>query len=231
MHHHRSAVLSALISLALVGCAITPTNQQMNRDIAAAVQPLDVKVGIQQAELYATMAPSRNRGGGAAACAAVPGVGILAAAVCASVAGAVNASVDAKRFKAANDKAQPLKEALVDVQFDELMNSAVAKSLQTIPGMQVTGVSVTKTVNDQAYEQSFRASNANSVMFVTVDYHITGDFTTLNISARGMLYPRSAAARVAAGPTRSPSGGEATGAGHEETQLTAPTSSTTCNYP
>jgi hypothetical protein len=36
-------------------------------------------------------------------------------------------------------------------------------------------------------------------MFVNVDYHVSKDFSTLEVSARGIVYPRSAAARSAAG--------------------------------
>jgi hypothetical protein len=207
MYVFRRAALPALISLALVGCAHVPPTQRMTQDVAAAVQPVDVKVGIKQPELYAEFEHSAAGQAAAAGCGAIPGIGVLLAAACGGVAGAVDAKVNAERAKAADEIVRPLKDAIVDVKFDEMMSGALAKSLGGVPGMKIAVLNTTKTVEDKAYEETFRASTSNGVMFVNIDYHVSRDFSTLDISARSLIYPRSVTARTAAGlPAELPTG-------------------------
>jgi hypothetical protein len=54
-------------------------------------------------------------------------------------------------------------------------------------------------VDDKAYEEVFRASTSSAVMFVNVDYRLSSDFSTVEVSALGSVFPRSAAARTATG--------------------------------
>jgi hypothetical protein len=194
---HRAA-LSALSALALVGCA-TPLTQPLNRTVAAAAQPVEVKVGIRQPELYGAFEPSRAGQAAAAGCGAVPGLGILLAAACGAAAGAMDATINASRAKAADEVIRPLKDEIIDLKFDQAMNDAIAKALTNVQGMSFSGVVVTKETTDAKYEEALKASTAGGVMFVNVDYHMSIDLSTLQMSARALLYPRSPAARTAAG--------------------------------
>ncbi|MGM9488335.1 hypothetical protein [Ideonella sp. YS5] len=209
MHAYPRAALAALVSFALAGCAGLQPTQNMPRNVAAAVQPVDVNVGIKQPELYAAYEISNAGQAAAAGCGAIPGIGILLAAACGGAAGAIDASVNASRAKAADETIRPLKDEIVDVQFDKAMNDAVADALKNVPGMSVASVVMTKNVDPKAYDAAFQASKSNGVMFVNVDYHISKDFSTLEISARGLLYPRSESARTAAGlPAAVPAEGQ-----------------------
>lgn len=199
MHTYGRATSLALVSLALAGCAGVPLTQPLSRNVAPAIQPVELKIGVSQPELYADFELSRAGQTAGAACGAVPGLGILLAAACGGIAGAMDASINASRAKAADETIRPLKDEIVDLKFDQLMSESVSKSLRVVPGMQLADVAVTKTVNDKAYEESFRASTSNAVMFVNVDYHLSKDFSTLQVLARGLVYPRSATARTAAG--------------------------------
>lgn len=199
MYDVRRAALPALICLALTGCAGLAPTQRMTKDVAAAVQPVEVKIGIKQPELYADFEPSTAGQVAAATCGAIPGLGILLAAACGGVAGAVDASVNAERAKTADEIVRPLKDEVVDVKFDDMMSAALEQALRGVPGMKVSALAVTKTVEPKAYEESFRASTSNGVMFVNIDYRISRDFSTLEISASGQIYPRSAEARKVAG--------------------------------
>lgn len=206
----RSTALAVFISLVATGCARIPLVQPVTPQLLAAVQPVDVKLGIHQSELYAVFTPSTTGVAGAAACGAVPGIGILLAAACGGALGAVDAGINTKRAKAAEESVRPLKDELVALEVDQLVRESLKHSLASVPGMQLAGVEVVKTVTNEAYEKAFRASTSNAVMFVTVDYHLGVDFSTLELSARGVIYPRGNAARVAAAqpvlPATPPSG-------------------------
>lgn len=198
MFAFRSAAIPVLASFVFAGCTHLPATQPVKPEVLGALQPVEVKVGVTQTELYAAFVRSTAAASGAAACGAVPGLGILLAAACGGAMGAVDASVNAARAKTAEESVRPLKDEIVDLNFDQLMRDSLTQSLQSVPGMQLASVDITKTVTTAAYEKTFKASTSNAVMFINLDYHLSVDFSTLEVSARGLIYPRGTAARTAA---------------------------------
>lgn len=190
MHDYRRVALPALISFALAGCAVQPAAQRGGKEAFLALQPIDVTVGIQQSELYAAYEVSRTGEAAANGCAAVPGLGLLLAMACGGAGAAVDAKVNAERAKVADETIRSAKDQVVDIKFDELMNAALSKELRAMPETQIAGFSATKNVAVNAYEEAYRASTANGVMFITVDYHVSRDFCRLQAPATGLLYPR-----------------------------------------
>lgn len=197
MFKMRSAVVASLVPFILVGCA-APQNRTLSPTVAAAIQPLDVQIGIRQPELYAEFEPS-NIAAGAAVCGAIPGIGILLAAACGGVMGAMDATVNAQRAKEADELVRPLKDVVVDVKLDDMFTNTISTSLRDGTKWKFSALKLTKTVNDKAYEETFRASTSSAVMFVNVDYRLSTDFSTVEVSALGSVFPRSPAARTAAG--------------------------------
>jgi hypothetical protein len=195
----RRLVLPTILSVALVGCANVPTDNPLTKEHAAAIRPVDLQIGIKQPEIYAAFEPSTGGAVAAATCGAIPGIGILLAAACGGAAGAIDASVNAARAKTADEQVRPVKDAVLDQNFDQLFSQAISKSLVDSPKLQFAGTNLTKTVDPKSYEKIFRASTANSVMFVDVDYRLSVDFSTLEVFVRGTVIPRSPAARTAAG--------------------------------
>ncbi|MGY4827480.1 hypothetical protein ACVNIS_02760 [Sphaerotilaceae bacterium SBD11-9] len=192
------AAVSALSALALVGCATRP-NQPLDRKVVSVMQPMDVKIGIRQPELVGDFEVSRAGQAAAAGCGAVPGIGILLAAACGAAAGAVDASVNASRAKTADETIRPLKDEIVDVKVDKAINDAIAQALKNAQDVRFSDIVVTKETTDDDYETLYKASTAGSVMFVNINYSMSIDLSTLQLSARALLYPRSPAARTAAG--------------------------------
>lgn len=201
----RPAVV-VVTALALAGCAV-PQRQGIEPKLLTTMQPVEVKLGVRQSELYAAFVPSTAGASGAAACGAVPGLGILLAAACGGAFGAIDAQVNATRAKAADESARPLKNVLIEFDFDRSMREAVERSLGGEPAVQATGLDLVKTVTDKVYEDAFRASKANAVMFMTADYQVVADFSAIRMTLRNSLFARSPVARVAAGqPETLPSG-------------------------
>jgi hypothetical protein len=186
-------------AFSLAGCAGLPVTQPLDRKVADTIQPMELTVGIKQPELYAQFEPSMVGQSMAIGCGAVPGLGILLAAACGGAGGAIDATVNAERAKTADTTIRPLKDDIIDVNVDRLLQDALSTSLTAVPSMKLASTTLVKAVDDKAYEASFRASTASAVMFINVDYHLTRDFSTLELSARSLVYPRGEAARVAAG--------------------------------
>lgn len=190
MFAFRRVALPALISFALVGCAVQPANQRGAKEVVGGLQPIDVTVGIKQSELYADFVPSVAGQAAINGCLAVPGIGLLLAAACGGIGGAADASINAERAKVADETIRPVKDLLVDIKFDELMNTALSNELRAIPGVRIDNFAATKNVSPKAYEEAYRASTAKGVMFITVDYHLSRDFRELSVTASSALYPR-----------------------------------------
>ncbi|MBC8724630.1 hypothetical protein F6X37_24480 [Paraburkholderia sp. 31.1] len=182
----------------LTGCARPPLTQSVEHDVLTTMQPVEVRVGIAQPELYAAFVPSTTGLAAAATCGVIPGIGILLAAACGGALGAVDAGINASRAKSAEETIHPLKDQLVELNFDQQMRESILNALREAPEMQVERVEVTKDVKDQDYNELFIASQSGSVMFVTVDYHLSPDFSTFELSTRSLLFPRSSKARAAA---------------------------------
>ncbi|HXA46872.1 MAG TPA: hypothetical protein VNW52_04525 [Burkholderiaceae bacterium] len=198
MYTYRQAAASACVLFALVGCAHSPVVRPLNNDVANAIQTIDIKIGVPHQELHAEFERSNGGAAAAAGCGAIPGIGLLLAAACGGAAGAVDATINTARAKAADETVRPLKDEIVDVNFNQIVTDSLKESLKSVPGMQPTSMTVTNTVNDGVYEEIYRASTANGVMFVNVDYYLTADFSTLEMAVNAHIFPRSAAARKAA---------------------------------
>ncbi|MDR0225947.1 MAG: hypothetical protein LBI66_05965 [Burkholderiaceae bacterium] len=186
------------IAVSLSGCAPLPLTQSIQAETFTALQPVDVKIGIRQPELYANYVRSTAGTAGTAGCAAIPGLGVLLAAACGGAFGAMDASINAARAQEADEKVRPLKDLRVDTHFDQSMRNALVESMQATQAVRIADVVVTKTVTEKAYEDIFSASVSPSVMFVNIEYYLSPDFSMLELTSRSMLYPRSAAAKEAA---------------------------------
>jgi len=194
MYDFRRAAMPALILIALAGCA-GQNSRHAGKDVVGTLQPIDVTLGVKQPELYADFEPSTAGQAAAAGCGAVPGIGLLLAMACGGAAGAMDATVNSARAKAADEVIRPLKDELVDVAFDKMLSESLEKELRAVPGMQMSTFAVTKTVENKAYEERFLASTATGVMFINIDYHISRDFSALQASASALLYPRAPSAQ------------------------------------
>lgn len=199
MYRYRQIVLTAVISSSLFGCAGLSPTQPLDKNLARVAAPVDVFIGIQQPELYAAFEVSMVGTSAAATCGAIPGIGILLAGVCGGTMGAIDAAVNSSRAKKADEQIRPLKDTIIDVQFDQLMIDATKLALNAVPDLPLKSVSVTKQVDEKSYEALYKASAANSVMFINLDYQLNKDFSALIISTRETMFPLSAAAKKSAG--------------------------------
>jgi hypothetical protein len=197
MSRIRHAAFAVLIPLALAGCAGVPQNRTLSPKLATAMQPVEVHIGVRQQELTADFDRS-NLAAGAAVCGAIPGIGILIAAACGGAMGAMDASVNAERAKAADEMVRPLKDAIVDVRMNEVFKDTISASMGTRSQMKFTPPALVQS-DDKGYEQTFRTSTSNAVMFMNMEYRMSSDFSQVEVSALGIVFARSPEARTAAG--------------------------------
>jgi hypothetical protein len=157
----------------------------------------EVVLPISQHEIYIYAPPST---GGSAAGA---GFGLIGALVGA----AIDASVDANRTKEAEAAAKPLRDALVDYNFDQTLKDDVSASLASLGWMKVDSVRVAKELTTANLDGSISGSKDSGVLIAIADYRIDYDGSALTISLTARYYPNSDALRALhkSGSARHPS--------------------------
>ncbi|HUP92579.1 MAG TPA: hypothetical protein VM074_10060 [Solimonas sp.] len=174
---------AALLSLVVSGCAVTPMNQAMPKEMAGSLATTDVIVGISQSEVNPTIIVQNSS--------AVSGqFGLIGALV----GSAVDAGVNESRSTKAEETVRPVRSALIDYNFDQRFSGAVTQALPaTAASLGTAKQFFVKDVNDKYYERVYTASTADAVMFVNADYMFTPDFANLRTGIRALLYSRKSA--------------------------------------
>ena len=164
----------------LAGCAL-PQNRPVAVD-RTVVKSTDVVASVKQAELYAQINVSNVTG--------AMGGGLIWALV--------DAGVNSSRASDAEGTVRPLRDTLIGFDFDSALKHDLERELATVQWLGIRGVEINKTVTDEAADGFFTKSEAGAVLFVTPDYSMSPDFSTLHVSAVVSLFARSPEAAAAA---------------------------------
>lgn len=170
-----------LIALLMTGCA-TSAYQPLTPEAKQQIRSTDTVIGVAQQEITAQINQSNV--------AAATGGGLLFALI--------DAGINSSRSSTAEDTVRPLRDALVTYNFDNNLRSRMDDHLGTISGMGVGNVKLTKEVTDNNYNALYQASNKDAVLFTSVNYSMTVDFSTLAINANALLFPKSAGLKALA---------------------------------
>lgn len=201
----RCLMAGALVSvLALEGCAGMTINQPLKDEYRNKISSTQLYLNVPQHELYAAINPSNLGQTAAASCGAVPGLGILLAGVCGGIAGASDAAINASRAKEADKQVGPLKDALLDVAFEQQLQQQFTQVIGSVPGLNVGDISIIR--NDRIAEVSklVESSQASAVLLITADYHLSPDFSHFLFVTQTFMFPRAADLRAQAGQVPDP---------------------------
>ena len=173
----RFAVLASLIALG--GCATTPHAPlpSMARD---KISSTDVVLPIRQSEIYVFVPNSQIS--------AATGGGLLFALV--------DAAVDSVRTSKAEDAVKPLRDSLVDFNFDESFQGELKKSLSEVPWIHLADVRVIKEVTNNSMDEALTGSKSGAVLFAAPDYHLSNDANLLVLKVTVSLFPNDDALRA-----------------------------------
>jgi hypothetical protein len=173
---HYIALASALT---LGACAGVPVHESLPVAAQDKISSTDVVLPIRQSEIYVFVPSSQI--------AAAGGGGLLLALV--------DAGVDSVRTSKAEAAVKPLRDAMVDYSFDEVLTGDVKASLSSIAWMHVGNVRVLKEVTNDTLDGALAASKADAVLFTTADYQLSNDGNVLTVTVVASLFPNSAALR------------------------------------
>jgi len=164
--------------LLLSACAGVPPHEGLPPAAKDQIASTEVVVPIQQSEIY-VFVPQETAG------AANGLIGAL-----------VDVTVDAIRTSKAEKSVKRLRDALVDYNFDTVMQRQVQTALLQLPWLHVDNVHVIKETTSDSLDQALASSKDAAVMFTTADYQLSNDGSVLTVTVTASLFPKSDALRA-----------------------------------
>jgi hypothetical protein len=176
MRARLSHLILILAGLGLSACARMPPDH-VALDIQARnnVHSTDVVAPVRQGEVY-VFVPQTSTGGQG---------GLLGALVA--------AGIDSVRTSKAEDAVKPLRDAVVDFNFDDVLRQDLKASMSKVQWLNVTEVKVIKDVATASLDSAITDSKASAVLMVAADYHLSNDGSTFDIAIKANLFPNSLA--------------------------------------
>jgi hypothetical protein len=164
-----------LALLILAACTTLPPTQPLSTNARDEIGSTDVSIPIRQSEIYVFVPDSQI--------AAAGGGGLLLALI--------DAGVNSVRTSKAEAAVKPLRDSIVDFDFDGMMRDDLKDALSQLSWMHVDTVKVTRAVTPQSADQEILTSRDEAVLFTSVDYQLSNDASTLRVSLTAALYPNS----------------------------------------
>ena len=171
----RGLALAVIVS-SLAGCAASPykaISPKLRNQVTATTGLL----GIQQSEIKPTINYSGNGGG-------------LIGAI-------ISSSIDNAHLATAEKVIAPLRNALVDYDFDGQMLAAMQAQLPKVDWLHLSGVTLTKETSDDNVGKLITGAPTPYTLVVVVDYHLSPDFDKLVVAARAHLMAKPTASQQA----------------------------------
>lgn len=169
-----SSAAVLLPGLLLGACSTLPAHQALPAEAQDKIASTDVVLPIHQSEIYVFVP---NSTGGAVA------VGGILGAI-------VDASINDVRTSKAETAVKPLRDALVDYDFDKGMQADLKDALAQDSFLHAENFGVVREVTNDKLDGVLDASKDSTVLFVTVDYRLSNDGDVLDIAATASLFPK-----------------------------------------
>lgn len=165
--------LTAFILVAsLAGCE-TAAYKSMDPAMQAQVSSSDAIVGIKQPEIYAVI-----KQGGAA-----PGL----------IEALIVAAIDNHHATYAEKTVTPLRNALLDFDFDTPLLTGMQAQLPTVAWLHIGKVTLTKQASSDATTTELADAPTPYTLLINVDYHLSADFDQLVVTAHATLMQKPVA--------------------------------------
>jgi len=153
------------IAMLLAGCISVPNHSltPLQREIEGG---REVEVSVAQGEIKTNI----NSSG----LAAVTGGGFLAAAI--------DASIEVHRAKLAESYAKPLRDALIEYDFDSKAQETTKRALTELSWLRSTDYSFVKEVSAENRSAKLDATNSKQMIFVDYEYELSVEFDAIEVN-------------------------------------------------
>lgn len=172
MYFHIPRLVRLSPILLLAACATLPPTQPLPGQARNEIASSEVLVPIRQSEIYVFVPDSQI--------AAAGGGGLLLALI--------DAGVNSVRTSKAEAAVKPLRDAVVDFDFDSMMRDDLKDSLSRLDWLHVQDVHVVKDVTPKSFDSDITGSKDQAVLLTTMDYQLSNDASALTMTLNAGLY-------------------------------------------
>ena len=162
------------VALILTGCGSTP-NHFIDAAATNQITSTQAFVTVPQKEITAEVEASQV--------AAAGGGGLLLALI--------DVAVESNRAKTAEELVQPIKDSLVDIDFNELFVAELNKNLKSVDWLNVENVQLNADLTQNLREENFAMADSDAVLFVNAGYSLSSNFSSLKGYASVSLLPKT----------------------------------------
>ncbi|WP_286266625.1 hypothetical protein [Thalassotalea atypica] len=164
----------ALLAGSVIGCGTTPNNYL---PVAATneIKTTDVYVVVPQKEIVAEVEAS--------GVAAAGGGGLLLALI--------DVAVENSRASSAEELIQPIKDSLIETDFNSLFINALKKEFDAVNWMKVDDVQLITDVTETTRQDNYDKADAETVTFINAGYSLSPDFSMLKANANISMLPKA----------------------------------------
>lgn len=173
-----SGVAIVAAGLLLSGCATpVPVHEYLPNAAHDKLSSTEVVLPIKQGEIYVFVPDSQI--------AAAGGGGLLLALI--------DAGVNSVRTSKAEAAIKPLRDVLVDFDFDSALRDDIRTSLSAVSWVHVTGARVVRDASITGTDAALAQSSAATVLFANTDYQLSNDADVLTVTLSAQLFPKEQA--------------------------------------
>lgn len=171
------AALAALASAITLSACVTqiPVHQAMPTEARLGFVTTDVVLPIKQEEIYIFVPASQVAASG--------GGGLLLALI--------DAGVNSNNAGTAEEAIIPLRNALVDFDFDQVIQADLKAALSQSEWLHAGNFQIIKENTTEKLDALMGASKASAVMFVATDYSLNWSGDTVSVSIYPHLFPKT----------------------------------------
>lgn len=168
----RLAGLFVVSTLLLLGGCVASPHYPLAPEAASNLEQVDVYVGLEQREIKPTIEVSTAGGAN---------FGLIGALI--------DASVNNSRAEGAEAMIRPVRNALLDYDFDSRIQEEIVVALQDQEWFADSPPELIKSALDESYKARLARSESDAVLFLTTDYSLSPDFSELEVAIRASMFP------------------------------------------
>jgi len=158
----------------LIGCGSTP-NKYLPVAATNEIKTTDVYVVVPQKEIVAEIDRS--------SVAAAGGGGLLLALI--------DVAVENSRANTAEELIQPIKDTLIETNFNSLFLSALQKEFAQLDWMKIDNVQLITDISKTTRQDNYTSADAQTVTFINARYSLSPDFSSVKGNANIAMLPKT----------------------------------------
>ena len=161
-------------SLLMSGCATKPFNY-MQPEVRGKIESVDTILVIAQHEIIPKIETSNiatNTGGGL-------------------IFALMDVAIEQNRLTQAEKNIQPIRDGLIDYDFDGRLKNKVQETLRGIKWLQNKTLTITKDASQENTNKIYQESSASAVLFIFINYNITLSSGELASNFSMSIFPKS----------------------------------------